>query len=178
MSNLNEIPFDISGLATEITERYVLFNGRISPFTNSYTKENLLTIDGTDYCSSEQFYQYRKALASKNYTAAAAIMDTSDPVAMKHAGDKLIVTSDWTDKARSVMEIGIRAKFSQNPDLTTILLDTGTRKFQECNRYDSDWGTGLSLSDAIAREDHSKMKGKNSMGPILESVRDYLGQCD
>jgi ribA/ribD-fused uncharacterized protein len=174
VDNLNDIPFDISGVATKKSERYVLFSGRITPFSNFYTKKGLFTIDGTDYCSSEQYFQCSKALNSKDFVAAAQIMDTSDPVTMKHVGNNITVPSDWAEKAPAIMETGLRAKFSQNPELAAMLSDTGTRKFQECNRYDSYWGIGLSLTAAAARDDYSQTNGKNVMGNILEAVRDEL----
>lgn len=174
VNDLEDVPFDISGLATKQQQEYVLFNGRLSPFSNFYTKHGLFTVDGTVYCSSEQYFQRCKAVHAKDYMAAAEIMNTSDPVATKRIGEKIKPSTDWSDKALAVMETGVRAKFAQNHNLITAMNDTGTRAFQECNRYDNYWGIGLSLPDAIARVDHSQVKGQNVMGTILVNVRDYL----
>ena len=128
MDNLNDIPFDISGVATKKSEMYMLFSGRITPFNNVYTKKGLFTIDDTDQCSSEQYFQCRKALDSKVYVTAAQIMETADPVTLKHVRNNITVTNDWADQAPVIMESGVGAKFSQNPELAAIFLDTGTRK--------------------------------------------------
>ena len=172
VDTLDDIPFDVSSLGTHSTEGYVLFNGRISPFSNFFTKKGLFGIEGTEYSSSEQYYQYQRALESKDYSAAAEIMSTTDPVTIKHAGNKVNISNGWSNKAVNVMETGVRAKFSQNLDLWSTLEATGERSFQECNRYDTFWGTGLSLHDAIARDDHSKFQGTNKMGEILQRIRD------
>ena len=128
--------------------------------------------EGTEYSSSEQYYQYQRALESKDYSAAAEIMSTTDPVTIKHAGNKVNISNGWSNKAVNVMETAVRAKFSQNLDLWSTQEATGERSFQECNRYDAFWGTGLSLHDAIARDDHSKFQGTNKMGEILQRIRD------
>ena len=137
-----------------------------------FTKKGLFDIEGSEYSSSEQYYQYQKALDSKEYTAAAEIMSTTDPVTIKHVGNKVNISNGWSNKAVNVMETGVRAMFSQNLDLWSTLEATGDRSFQECNRYDTFWGTGLSFHDAIARDDHSKFQGTNTMGEILQRIRD------
>ena len=173
VDNLADIPFDISGLATKLTEEDVLFSGRVSPYSNFFTRDDLFTLNGTSYCSSEQYYQHQKAIHSNNYVIAAEILDTSDPVTIKHAGDRIKDTGDWMDQhARVIMEEGVQAKFTQNHELATAITLTGTRNFLECNQYDTYWGIGLSLSEATRRDDQSDIKGKNVMGDILATVRD------
>ncbi len=73
-----------------------------------------------------------------------------------------------------MMETGVHAKFTQNQDLKDQLIDTSTRQLQECNKFDSFWGIGLSLMEASNRDHYSVMKGTNVMGRILESVRDRI----
>ena len=175
VDTLADLPFDISELATKMNDEYVFFSGRTSPYSNFFTSDDQFTLHDISYCSSEQYYQHQKAVHCNNYIIAAEIMDTSDPVTMKHAANRIKDTGDWMDKhARAIMEEGVRAKFTQNQELATAIELTGTRIFQECNQYDSYWGTGLSLSDAFGRADHSQVKGKNVMGDILVAVRDSI----
>ena len=82
-----------------------------------------------------------------------------------------MVVAEWSDISSTVMETGVQAKFSQNQDLKNLLLETGNKDLQESNKFDSFWGTGLSLVEASKRSDHSLVKGKNTMGKILASVR-------
>ena len=91
-----------------------------------------------------------------NYAVAAEVMNAFDPVTIKHNGIKITVTESWADKAPLVMETGVHAKFAQNDFLLDSMKITGSRTFQECNRYDTYWGIGVSLSDAKVREDHSE----------------------
>ena len=126
---------------------------------------------GTDYCTSEQYFQCSKTLDSKDYVAAAQIMNTADHVTMKDVENNISVSSDWSDQIPVIMEIGVRVKLSQNPELAAIVLETGTRHIQECNRYDSYWGSGLSLTAATACDDYIQLKGKKGDGQYSESCQ-------
>ena len=53
VNTLADIPFDISELATKLTEDYELFSGRISPYRNVFTRDDLFTLNDPSYCSSE-----------------------------------------------------------------------------------------------------------------------------
>jgi ribA/ribD-fused uncharacterized protein len=99
------------------------------------------------------------------------MMDTCDPVTIKHTGDKVPNSAEWSEISTAVMETGVEAKFSQNQDLKNLLVETGKKHLQECNKFDAFWGTGLSLVESSKRSDHSMVKGKNTMGKILASVR-------
>ena len=174
INDIADIPFTTHDLATKSVDTHVLFSGRLSPFSNFYTRDHLFSLAGVVYCSSEQYYHHQKALHGGMYAIAAEIMDTRDPVTIKHTGDKLPNSAEWSEISSTVMETGVEAKFSQNQDLRNLLIETGTKDLQECNKFDSFWGTGLSLVEASQRSDHSLVEGKNTMGKILASVRDII----
>ena len=46
VSNLDKIPFDISHLGTERTDTHILFGGRLSRFSNFFTRKKMLTLKG------------------------------------------------------------------------------------------------------------------------------------
>jgi ribA/ribD-fused uncharacterized protein len=70
--------------------------------------------------------------------------------------------SDWDTVKDTVMEKGIKAKFQQNPSLTTLLAGTGSTWLIEKSRSDSYWGSGPNGC------------GKNKTGHILMRVRSEL----
>lgn len=174
INDIANIPFNTRDLATKSTDSHVLFSGRLSPFSNFYTRDNLFSLAGVVYCSSEQYYHNQKALHGGMYAIAAEVMDTRDPVTIKHTGDKIPDSAEWSEISSMVMETGVEAKFSQNQDLKNLLVETGTKHLQDCNKFDSVWGIGLSLVESSKRSDHSLVKGKNIMGKILSSVRDNI----
>ena len=60
------------------------------------------------------------------------------------------------------MLTALRAKFSGHPQLTRLLLDTGTRRLVEHTTNDSYWGDGGNGS------------GQNRLGHLLMQVRDEI----
>ena len=54
VNNIDKVPFDISHLGTERTDTHILFGGRLSRFSNFFTRKNLLTLDDINFCSTEQ----------------------------------------------------------------------------------------------------------------------------
>lgn len=69
---------------------------------------------------------------------------------------------DWEEVKEMVMLEALQAKFDQNPDLATILKNTGTALLKEKAAWDSYWGTGRTGN------------GKNRMGELLMIVRASL----
>ena len=72
--------------------------------------------------------------------------------------------SDWDTVKDEVMEKGIKAKFRQNPLLSTLLVGTGSAWLIEKSRSDSYWGSGPNGC------------GLNKTGKILMRVRGELLQ--
>ena len=155
-----------------ISDKFHLFAGRFSPLSNFYNAR--FTVEGQQYTSSEQFYQYKKAVFAKEHEKAAQIMATNDPFAIKKLGDTLQINNKlWlTTDAVPVMTAGLSAKFHQNRDLAQVLLGTGSRRLVECTG-DRTWGIGLPIWNKTI-EDITAWKGDNRLGTCLEEVRKTL----
>ena len=68
------------------------------------------------------------------------------------------------------------AKFSQNPDLKRVLLDT-KGLIVEASPLDTIWGIGLDEDDPRAL-DRAQWKGTNWLGEVLTKVRASLCNSD
>ena len=77
----------------------------------------------------------------------------------------------WKRHRVSYVAKGNLEKFSQNPDLKQILLNTGNTIMAEVNFYDKDWAIGIKESDLNATSP-SKWKGQNLLGKILTNLRE------
>ena len=119
VDTLQTLPFDIADISTKMTDQYVFYAGKLSPYSNFYTMGHPFKLDGTTYNSVEQYYQYTKATLAGDVPAAMNIMTESDPLTMKRVGDAVKAsTKIWNNnRAKAEMTRAVTAKFIQNPDL-------------------------------------------------------------
>ena len=146
-------------------------------FSNWYPAE--FDYAGKHYLNVEQFMMFQKACQFNRDDVAKKILDIGDPDTVKKMAREIKVSDyvwkRWNITCRLIVKKGVKAKFSQNPDLLDALLGTGTELLAECSPYDDRWGIGIDIKDDD-RLDVSKWKGNNYLGVILMEVREELRQ--
>ena len=145
-------------------------------FSNWYPAE--FDYAGMHFANSEQFMMYHKVLMFRKYDLADQIVKTSDPgTCKKIAGQKFpeFNSALWDKTSYTIVKRGVKAKFSQNPDILQILLGTGNLLLAECSANDRKWGIGIDIHDP-ERMHVAKWTGRNLLGRILMEVRDELRQ--
>ena len=80
-------------------------------------------------------------------------------------------SNTWIENIPDILNTGLEAKFSQNPDLMEKLKNTGTSVIGEASPHDNLFGIGLSIHNPLAL-DNTKWTGKNLLGVGLMKVRD------
>lgn len=136
-------------------------------FNTSYEHE------GTQFHTSEQCYQYRKALAQNKTLDAENILLTYDPFVCKSLGDSIEESKEWREKRVEVMYGICKCKFVQNEAIYQKLLDTGDLKLYEATSS-SVWGTASTLKSKETKE--GKGTGENEFGRLLERLRqEFIG---
>lgn len=153
------------------TDKYLLFWG--GPFSQWYP--STFQIDGVQYDCTEQYMMTQKAEYFDDKVALKEIFATSDPKKQKAIGRKVknFDPVAWSKIAKSVVQKGNIAKFSQNPDLYEFMVSTGDLEIVEASPYDKIWGIGLGENDPKAL-DKSQWQGQNLLGEVLMEVRDML----
>lgn len=133
------------------------------------------TADGVEYTSMEQYMMHKKALCFGDEDTAREILATDDVGKIKALGRQVSGYSDsvWNGVRQIVVYEGLMAKFSQNDELLSLLLQTNTAVLAECAVNDKIWGNGMSMKDPD-RHDISKWKGQNLLGYTLMAVRAQL----
>jgi ribA/ribD-fused uncharacterized protein len=86
---------------------------------------------------------------------------------------KALICKSGLSKRESIVYVGCREKFSQNPRLQTLLLATASTELVEASPYDLIWGVGLGERDPLIL-DKSNWRGTNPLGITLMKVRDTL----
>ena len=125
----------------------------LSNFSNSPIK-----INNVEYKTVEHWFQSQK---SNNIDEQISIREANTPAEAKSLGRRCHIRKDWQEIKLKIMEEGVRAKFTQNPELKRLLIETGENELQEGNRWgDSFWGIDL-----------KKNEGLNRLGKILMKIR-------
>ena len=152
-------------LAEPKTDNAVFFYGKYSSFSNFHPSK--FTLEGKQFNSVEQFFQYKRASSTGNQSLSDKIMDAADPDEQFQLGKKNIPDPvKWNETtAQKFMELGVRAKFEQNDLLRSELFSTNDKSIVECNPYNQVWSCGLKINSPDV-EDSTKWLGQNILGTI------------
>ena len=110
----------------------------------------------------EHYYQAQKFAETKH---EESIRRSATPILAKQLArdfSKYLAIVDWPNVKQEVMLAGLRAKFSQHPDLVELLISSGDRKLTEHTAKDKYWG------------DTGDGSGKNILGKLLMQVRSEI----
>lgn len=142
-------------------------------FSNHYVRE--FKVNGNTFNCVEQYMMAQKALIFRDFETFNKVMNSKDPVEMKHLGREVknFNAEKWDGVKMKVVKRAVMAKFSQNWDLRELLLQTGDKLIAESNPMDRIWGIGICKSD---KDVMNKMEewGENLLGKIMMEVRDEL----
>ena len=133
------------------------------------------TVDGVDFCCTEQYMMYKKALMFGDFESAAEVMETQSPKKQKEIGRgvKGFVKEQWEAYAKSIVYDANYAKFTQDINLQNDLKNTIGTELVEASPEDKIWGIGLHESDERAY-DRSTWLGTNWLGEAITKVREDL----
>lgn len=136
-------------------------SGHYKCFSNWYSCS--FTWNGYTWANSEQALMSAKSF-DKNYHKK--IKKATNPADAKRLGRSVKLRPDWDQVKFNIMVEILLAKFSQNPELKKILLETEDQVIHEdCN--DPWWGGGPNYPG-----------GRDYLGKALCSVRKTLRKTD
>lgn len=137
--------------------------------------ESSFEIDSITYKTAEHFMMAEKARLFNDNEILEEIIKTNNPHDAKKLGRKVknFIPKIWDEKKYEIVKRGNMAKFSQNNDLKTYLLNTKQRIIVEASPVDRIWGIGMS-QDNVRINNPMHWKGDNLLGYALMEVRDAL----
>jgi len=119
-----------------------------------------VTYKGLTYRNAEAAFQAQKCLTEEEKVQFTTLRSNE----AKRLGRNVQLRPNWENVKLPIMEEILRAKFTQNEELKTLLLATGELVLEEGNTWgDTFWGV-----DAKTRE------GRNHLGRILMRIRKEL----
>ena len=124
---------------------------------------------------AEQAMMFFKAKMFKDEAAVDLIMRSDSPKEQKAIGRlvKNFNADKWGNECLDIVTAIEIAKFSSDPVLTKILLETDDKEIVEASPYDIIWGVGLAEDDPRILFKKS-WKGKNYLGICLMNAREHL----
>lgn len=151
----------------------VAFYSSNAIFSNLNSKFSF-KIEGKTYNCPEQYFQSCKAIHFNDTETASKIVSTLDPHKQLQLGKSVrgYNHASWMKKARNVLLNANLAKYNQNDQARSLLLDTGEATLVESSPS-TEWGSGVRLHEKDSTNP-SAWKGKNVMGQILMEVRKNL----
>ena len=164
---------DFDGTEVIVTPELVLFWKPPNPF-GQWT-DSPFELDGKSYSCAEQYMMAEKARLFGDTEIEKQILDSDNPRHQKKLGKQVTGFNDeqWSEERSNIVFRGSVAKFTQNEELKTLLLETGDRRMVEASPIDKIWGIGLAADDPKAY-DPEKWRGLNLLGEALEKVRAHL----
>ena len=174
VNNLHQLPAEINGFeaTTKKDNGVTCFFGELNPMSNFHPTK--IHHDGHIYHSSEQLIQHKKSQLFGDAIAEAQILATSTAIESKMEGRNIrnYDQQQWESSAKALCYEGIKAKFTQNPWLSNLLLSTNDETLAEAT-FDKVWGTGVPLHRRDCT-DRTQWHGIGIMGEILMAVRKDL----
>lgn len=155
-------------------DKYLFFWGHRKsgkPFSNWLPCQ--FKINGVEYNCTEQHMMHQKALLFNDIEIADKILQSNSPANQKKLGRQVknFDPAIWDTNARTIVYEGNKAKYTQNPELLTILLKSAPLILVEASPYDKVWGIGLMEGDPKTF-DETQWQGKNWLGEVLTKLRD------
>jgi len=128
--------------------------------------------------NSEQAFMMCKATVCNDAEGFDKLCQTTDPAQAKKIGRSLknfdaAVWDEW--KVSAMYDVNFY-KYTQNPKLLQLLLETGDAELIEASPKDSIWGSGLSKEEHLNREEagDTSYPGQNLLGKVLTKLRDDI----
>lgn len=145
----------------------VAFQSALSPLSNLYPCR--LKYNGLHFMSSEQAYQYTKAIHHGLALLAKDIKVEIDPHEIPAMGKSIQIDNEWAHKRFEIMESIVWHKAEQVGEFYDYLKQTGNHRLVE-NTSDDMWGSACAFNSLAVW--NGTFRGQNRMGKILERVRD------
>ena len=154
----------------------LVFGGSTSAhygLSNFYQMNKKFVYEHIAYSSSEQAFQHKKARVANDLNMQREIMFNADPVTQKLLGQEIkgLNKEDWNNRKRHIMKDILVSKFTQDPGLRELLLQTGTKKLAEANARDNYFAIGMPLTHPEVLDSTKWSENGNQLGEILMELR-------
>ena len=137
--------------------------------------ESEFTLDDVSYSTAEHYMMAEKARLFKDETALEKILASTQPAEAKKLGRtvKGYDEQSWRQHRFEIVCRANQAKFNQNIELKTFLINTKDSILVEASPYDKIWGIGMDVNHSDIKHP-AKWRGLNLLGFALMVTREQL----
>ena len=139
----------------------ILFKGPDNPLSNLFVIENKLNYRNHKFNSTEQAYQWEKAITHKKYNIANQIIATNNTFKQMNFGKQITTNTQWQVRKRKIMKNLLLKKASCCEEYKTALKNSGNETLVEDTNHPY-WGRGRDG------------KGRNILGVLHCYVRSAI----
>lgn len=144
-------------------EKIEKFDGQYAFLSNFYDSP-LPTAGGTIiYPTVEHYFQ---AMKTENPEEREKIRLAATPGKAKRLGRNVNLRADWEEIKQSVMKYALIKKFNHNPELKSLLLETGDAELVEGNDWHDNYWGNCSCAKCV------NIPGANHLGKLLMEIRE------
>lgn len=166
VENIESIPLDTKAIGTIVTDSHVYFKGSYSPLSNMYSCK--LEVNGHEYSSSEQLYQFKKSVEMGQKDTADKVLATQDPYQAMALGRNVRTDEAWAaTKGTEIMMQTLQMKYEQVPEFRNLIQQYADKTLVEASTNKT-WGSGIDLNSKELLT--SKWSGKNLLGKTLAKL--------
>lgn len=173
--NLEKLPEPLrpSVISNPRSDSAIAFFSKYSALSNHHYSPFLL--NNHNYQNMEHYLAFQKASLTDNQPLIQRAELASDPLEAKAILNSLREdhVDEWTQRVEAVTLDGLRAKFSQNPQLASFLRGTKGLQIGEASKNPR-WGIGLDLNDRDVLNISKWDINGNLLGKCLMKIREEI----
>lgn len=181
MTPINNIDQLQQAIQQGLQAKYIFFwghqcqNNQIDKACFSQWFPASFTIDDVTYPTAEHYMMAEKARLFNDIETLSKILNAKTPAQAKALGREVKGYDDqlWIQNRFDIVVTANLAKFEQNTDLKTFLMNTSNRVLVEASPVDKIWGIGMAHDHPYVNQPEH-WQGLNLLGFALMKVRDYL----
>jgi len=185
-AGISETPLSVAALLRKIEAgwhpKYLCFWGHRAKPGQAAGKHVLsqwwecpFEVGGIRYPTAEHYMMAEKARLFGDEATLARILEAPSPGAAKALGREVenFAEPEWEASRFDIVVRGNLAKFGQNGELLTYLLNTGGKVLVEASPVDPVWGAGFAEGTPLV-ESPEQWQGLNLLGFALMNARAIL----
>jgi hypothetical protein len=152
--------------------KVVIIDNELDPLATTYPCE--VKVMGLTFNSTEQAYQYSKAIRRGQPDVANEILKSPTPQLARSKTKFLKVDKNWNrEEKKKLMKQILEAQAEQTPAFREALLTSSRQSIVYASPFEYEWASGMTTQETLHTK-KANWPGKNLLGQLLQDIRTQL----